>query len=121
MTPIAKGWLDGPPRRAGGQLASWSAKVFACSLLVAAVALLVILLALRVTEVGPYGRVIFVAALLAVVARVMPAVVRIWQRTVGKLRLRFGLRTLLLAVAVCGISLAWLGNFLRDVQHQRQI
>jgi hypothetical protein len=34
---------------------------------------------------------------------------------------RFGLRTLLLAVAVCGIGLGWLGNLIRDVQHQRQI
>jgi hypothetical protein len=34
---------------------------------------------------------------------------------------RFGLRTLLLAVAVCGIALAWLGNLIRDVHYQRQI
>ena len=34
---------------------------------------------------------------------------------------RFGLRTLLLAVAVCGIGLAWLGNLIRDVHCQRQI
>jgi hypothetical protein len=103
------------------QLVSWSAKVLGWSLLVAALALLLTLLAMQVTEVGPYGRVIFVAASLAVVARMMPAVARITQRTVGRVRLRFGLRTLFLAVAVSGITLAWVGNLIRDVQHQRQI
>lgn len=34
---------------------------------------------------------------------------------------RFGLRTFLLAVAVCGIALAWLGYLIRDVHHQHRI
>jgi hypothetical protein len=38
-----------------------------------------------------------------------------------KLLPRFGLRTFLLAVAVCGIALSWLGNLIRDVHHQHQI
>jgi hypothetical protein len=46
------------------------------------------------------------------------ALMRIRLRT---LLPRFGLRTLLLTVAICGIGLAWLGNLIRDVQHQRQI
>jgi hypothetical protein len=37
------------------------------------------------------------------------------------LRPRFGLRTFLLAVAVCGFALAWLGGLVRDVHHQHQI
>src|SRR5262245_52390313 len=34
---------------------------------------------------------------------------------------RFGLRAFLLAVALCGVGLAWLGNLIRDVHQQRQI
>jgi hypothetical protein len=121
MTTMAKTWVNTAGSESARQVVSRWTVIITWSLLVAAAALVATMLAMRVTEVGPHGRLIFVAAAVALVSHQMPTAVNLAQRIMGKVSPRFSLRTLLVGMAVCGIGLGWLGNRIRDVRAQRRI
>src|SRR5688572_1940024 len=97
---------------------SWTAVVFCWSLFAACLVLLVCLLILRVTEVGPYGAVLLLGAAAILLARCAWFAAPRVRAIAGRVKPRFSLRTLLVATAVGGIALAWFGNWLRDEQRQ---
>lgn len=104
--------MDGVARSTERRLATWSARTFFRLALFAALLLIVFALGQGVTEVGFSGRLLLgISAALVIGLGLRRAVPRI----------RFRLRTLLIAMLVCGISLAWLGNKIREVREEQQI
>jgi len=103
------------------QLVSLITRTIALLFIAAALLLVLIALTYGVTEVGATGLLLLgIAAALVIgygLRLAWPSLLRAGRR----IPVRFGLRTLLIMTLACGVSLAWLGNKVRDMREQRQI
>ncbi len=99
----------------------WAASVLGCLSIAASLVLLTAVCILGVAEVGPYGLLLFALAPAIVLGRCLFWVAPHARAAARCFKPRFGLRTLLLTMTIGGLALAWVGNRMRDVYHQRQI
>jgi hypothetical protein len=99
----------------------WAASVLGWLSVAASLVLLMAVCILGVAEVGPYGLLLFALAPAIVVGRCLFWVAPHARAAAARFKPRFGLRTLLLTMAIGGLALGWVGNKMREVYQQRQI
>lgn len=99
----------------------WTAVVFCWSILAATLLLLAVMLILGVREVGVYGAIMLVGAAAIALGRCARLAIPHIRAAVSHVKPRFSLQALMVATALCAIAFAWIGNWLRQVQKERQI